>query len=222
MGVSDSKSHWERIYETKDPTEVSWYQATPERSLALIDGIGLDREAPILDVGGGASGLAARLLSAGYVDVTVADISATALSHAKSALGDRADAIHWVEADIRDHDLRRTYELWHDRGVFHFMVDPTDRAGYLETLRRSLRPRGHVVIAGFGPEGPERCSGLPVARYDGLELAATLGDEYQLITAESELHITPSDARQEFVYAHLRRAGTVDQLLSSARTGSSG
>jgi SAM-dependent methyltransferase len=218
MGVSVSKAHWEWIYENKDPTEVSWYQAAPELSLKLIDETGLGREAPIIDVGGGASQLAARLLDAGYSDVTVADISATALARAREAIGDRARAISWVEADVRDHDFGREYSLWHDRAVFHFMVDPDDRKLYLETLRRSLRPGGHVVIAGFGPDGPERCSGLPVARYDGLELAATLGDEYQLITAESEVHITPSDARQEFVYAHLRRAGTAHQLLSSAHS----
>jgi rhodanese-related sulfurtransferase/ubiquinone/menaquinone biosynthesis C-methylase UbiE len=226
MRSTVEKSHWERIYDERDPHVVSWYQPAPERSLKLIEAASPSRTAAILDVGGGASTLAGSLLAAGYEDVTVADISTRALGEARRKAGDRASAIQWVEADIRDHDFGREYDVWHDRALFHFMVDPADRDLYVETLRRSLRAGGHVVIAGFGPEGPTRCSGLPVARYSGQELAAALGDDFQLLSEEPEVHVTPSGARQEFIYAHLRRVGGerqrhanagVDELLAAAR-----
>jgi SAM-dependent methyltransferase len=205
MRSTVEKSHWERIYDERDPHAVSWYQQAPERSLKLIEAASPSLTAAILDVGGGASSLASALIGAGYEDVTVADISTKALADARQEAGDRANAIQWVEADIRDHDFGREYDVWHDRALFHFMVDPTDRDLYLETLRRSLRAGGHAVIAGFGPEGPTRCSGLPVVRYGAQELAAALGDDFELLSEDSEIHITPNGARQEFIYAHLRR-----------------
>jgi SAM-dependent methyltransferase len=201
----DSVAHWTDVYEHKDPDEVSWYQPEPTRSLQLIDSAHLPLDAAIIDVGGGASKLALRLLEAGYTDVTVADISPSALARATAEAGQAAGRISWVLADARRHVFARRYDVWHDRAVFHFMVTPHDRAAYLATLRRSLRPGGHLIIATFGPEGPERCSGLPTARYDTDALSAVLGGEFLLVRSGLETHRTPGGSEQQFLYAHFRR-----------------
>jgi SAM-dependent methyltransferase len=204
MGVQ-AQAHWQRIYEENAPDEVSWYEAVPRASLELIEEAELTRNAAILDVGGGASMLAGQLLDAGYTDITVADISGGALDRARSALGEAADRVTWIEADVRDHDFGRSVDLWHDRAVFHFMVEDADRSGYLGTLRRALRPGGHLIVATFGPEGPTRCSGLPVSRYSEPALAGLLPD-FELVSSRLALHHTPSGTPQQFLYAHLRRA----------------
>jgi ubiquinone/menaquinone biosynthesis C-methylase UbiE len=204
MGV-EAQAHWERIYTENAPVEVSWYEAVPRASLELIEEANIARDAAILDVGGGASGLAGQLLDAGYTDITVADISAAALGRARSELGERADRVTWVGADVRDHDFGRGFELWHDRAVLHFMVEDADRGGYLDTLRRTLHQSGHLIVATFGPEGPTRCSGLPVNRYSGASLAELL-PEFELVSSRLELHHTPAGTPQQFLYAHLRRA----------------
>jgi SAM-dependent methyltransferase len=204
-GPDTSRDHWERIYTDKRPAEVSWYEPVPRSSIAAIERVGLPLGAPIIDVGGGASRLASELLRRGHTDVTVADISAKALERARDGFPD-ADRVEWVQADIRDHDFGRRFAVWHDRAVFHFMVSQEERDGYLATLERSLHVDGHVVIAGFGPEGPTRCSGLPVDRYGPEELAATLGDGFQLVSAHLEEHRTPSGTNQQFLYAELAAA----------------
>jgi SAM-dependent methyltransferase len=204
--VSSDRQHWESTYLAKPTDRVSWYEARPEHSLELIRSTGVRNDAAILDVGGGASSLAGQLLAIGYTDLAVADISPTALAHAKAALGGDAARIAWIEADIRRHDFGRVYDLWHDRAVFHFMVSTDDREGYLEVLRRTLRHGGHLVIATFGPQGPTHCSGLPVQRYGAQELQRSLGEEFELISSSLTAHSTPSGASQQFLYAHLRRA----------------
>jgi SAM-dependent methyltransferase len=201
-GAHGDRDHWERVYTDKEPGEVSWYQPVPHTSLAAIDRLGLSLHAPIIDVGGGASRLAEELLRRRHTDITVADISARALERAREGFGD-ADRIHWVVADVRDHDFGRRFALWHDRAVFHFMVAPEDRDAYLATMRRSLAPGGHIVMATFGPDGPARCSGLPVSRYGPDELAATLGDPFRLVSSHLQDHNTPGGARQQFLYAEL-------------------
>jgi len=152
--MSDAPNHWQSVYLEKDPTEVSWYEPVPAASLGLIEEADLSRDRPLLDVGGGASKLAGELLKRGHTDVTVANISGSALSRAQAALGTRAEAVEWVEADVRSHDFARQYDLWHDRAVFHFMVMAEDQEAYLATLQRTLKPGGHVVTATFGPDGP--------------------------------------------------------------------
>ena len=199
------RAHWEGSYAQRAPDQVSWYEPLPERSLELIQATGLGHDASILDVGGGASSLAAELLAMGYTDLTVADISPTALAHAQTELGGSAAGITWVEADIRTHDFGRRYDLWHDRAVFHFMVSPADREGYLNVLRRTLRPGGHLVIATFGPQGPTQCSGLPVERYSAEEIQRVLGEDFELASSNLATHNTPSGASQQFLYAHLHR-----------------
>ncbi|MGH2865846.1 MAG: SAM-dependent methyltransferase [Solirubrobacteraceae bacterium] len=203
--MSDAAAHWRSVYARKDPALVSWYEPEPTRSLALIESAHLAPDAAILDMGGGTASLAARLVASGHTDVTVADISSAALERARAGSASVADRITWIQADVRAHTFARRYELWHDRAVFHFMVAAENREGYLEVLRRTLRPDGHLILATFGPEGPERCSGLPVVRYDAPGIAACLGAEFTLIYSGLQTHRTPSGASQQFLYAHFVR-----------------
>lgn len=203
MSEEAVRSHWDRVYEGKEPEQLSWYEPVPETSLELIEEAALEPGAAILDAGGGASDLAARLLEGGYSDLTVADISAAALERAKAALGSAADLVTWVRADVCEHDFGRRFDLWHDRAVFHFMVDPGRRQAYLEALRRALRPGGHLVLAGFGPQGPSRCSGLPVSRYGSRDLQRLL-PSFEPVSSRLVAHRTPSGATQQFLYSHLR------------------
>ncbi len=200
-----AEAHWDGIYAQRDPREVSWYEPSPEISLALIQQSGIARDAAIVDVGGGASVLAAALLADGYTDLTVADICAASLKEAKTLLGPDAELVRSVRADVRTHDFGRRYDLWHDRAVFHFMVSAADRDGYLDTLRRALRPAGHAIFATFGPDGPGRCSGLPTRRYDAPELTQLLGAEFRPIATRLHEHTTPAGQRQQFVYLLARR-----------------
>ncbi len=202
--MSTDRAHWQQVYEERNPSQVSWYEPVPEASLSMIEAAGLPLDAAILDVGGGASRLAAELLKAGYCDVTVVDISEAALEKARAEFGDPRQ-VKWINADVSTHDFGRQYDLWHDRAVFHFMVESADRDAYLEALSRTLRPGGHLILATFGPEGPTSCSGLPVHRYGANELAETLGDEFELLRSEIRLHPTPSGSSQQFLYAGFRR-----------------
>ena len=201
--MSTDRAHWQHVYEERNPSQVSWYEPRPEASLSLIEAADLPRNAAILDVGGGASRLAGELLKAGYRDVTVVDFSGAALEAARAKI-DEPERVDWIEADIRTHDFARKYDLWHDRAVFHFMVEAVDRDAYLGVLSRTLRPGGHLILATFGPEGPTSCSGLPVQRYGTDELAETLGDEFELLRSEIRLHPTPSGSFQQFLYAGFR------------------
>ena len=203
----DAAAHWNASYEGKGIRQVSWFESSPEASLALIERAGLDETAAIIDVGSGASRLAGELLSRGYRDVTVADVSSAALGAAKSGLRAEAERIQWIVADVRTHDFGRQFDLWHDRAVFHFMVGDADRASYLANLRRSLKVGGHLVLATFGPDGPTSCSGLPVQSYGAPEMEALLGDEFDLVEDELKIHHTPSGSEQQFQYALFRRIG---------------
>jgi SAM-dependent methyltransferase len=199
--------HWAEVYEQNLPEEVSWYEEQPARSIELVRACRIALDAPIIDIGGGTAGLAAALVAEGYSDVTVADISASALHRAEERAGALADRIKFVLADVRDHDFDNSVAIWHDRAVFHFMVSEGDRAGYLSTLRKTLRPGGHLLIATFGPEGPERCSGLPTCRYDAATLAAALGTDFRDVASGIEVHRTPAGTPQEFLFAHFLRTG---------------
>jgi SAM-dependent methyltransferase len=189
----------------QEPDTLSWYEPLPAASLSLIEDVGLSPNAAILDVGGGTSKLAGRLVAAGCQDVTVLDIAHSALERARAELGGTGERVKWIEADIRSHDFDRQFDLWHDRAAFHFMVSPVDRDLYLGALRRALRPGGHLILATFGPDGPTQCSGLPVARFGPAELSGVLGDEFQLVSSRLEEHRTPRRRGQQFLYAHFRR-----------------
>jgi SAM-dependent methyltransferase len=201
--VAGASEHWRRVWATKAPQEVSWFEQTPSMSLAMIEGLALPKDAPIIDLGGGASGLAGELVRRGYTDVTVADISAAALATAGRALGAEADRVDWVVADGRSHDFGRRFAVWHDRAMFHFLTERVDRDRYLEVLERSLLPAGHVIIATFGPGGPTMCSGLPVVRYGADDLAALFAPAAKLVSDRHHVHETPSGKEQQFLYAHL-------------------
>ena len=194
------KAHWEQVYGNKRPEEVGWYQASPELSLALIAATGQGQDARLLDVGGGASHLVDSLLDRGYHQLTVLDISATALAHARTRLGARATQVNWLEADATAFDLGYEVDIWHDRAVFHFLIEPSDRAAYIARLDRHLSLQGQAIIAAFAPDGPEHCSNLPVVRYSAEALAETLGTRFHLIESHAEQHQTPSGTRQPFLY----------------------
>lgn len=195
------KQHWERVYETRDPAKVSWYQPVPEKSIAMIRATEIPTQAPLIDIGGGASTLVDILRNSDYSDITVLDISGAALAKARERLGAAADAISWLEADVTAFDPQRRYYLWHDRAVFHFLTDPDDIQRYLDALRTALVPGGHFVIATFGPEGPDQCSGLPVQRYTVEGLASLLQDDFDVRSFEVHDHVTPTGTVQQFLYA---------------------
>ncbi|MEZ4336073.1 MAG: class I SAM-dependent methyltransferase [Sandaracinaceae bacterium] len=199
------RAHWEGVYDERAPEAVSWFQDTPDSSLALIEHTGLGPDAAILDVGGGASRLVDHLLDRGYRDVTVLDVAERALARAKARLGARADEVAWVRADITSARLDRTFDIWHDRAVFHFLTEASDRAAYRARLHDALRPGGHVIVATFALGGPKRCSGLPVVRYSPEVLAETLGPGLSLREAWDELHTTPAGVEQRFVFTRLVR-----------------
>ena len=200
-------SHWDRVYETKGD-DVSWYRPTLHRSLAIIDGIGLPRGASVIDVGAGASTLVDDLVERG-LQVTVADLSAVALDATRTRLQERASEVRFLVGDITEIELpANSFDLWHDRAVFHFLTDPQVRAAYIRQVLRALRPGGHVVVATFGLQGPEQCSGLPVVRYDDQSLHAAFGEGvFRKLGHERETHETPWGTEQEFVYCYCRCEG---------------
>jgi SAM-dependent methyltransferase len=201
----DPKSHWEGIYRTKLPTQVSWYQRHARRSLDLIRRVSPPPDGAIIDVGGGASTLIDDLLDTGYDDLTVLDLSATALAIARARLGTRANTVRWVEADILNASLPKTgYSVWHDRAVFHFLTAPADRARYVAQVRQAVRVGGFALVATFADDGPTRCSGLEVTRYSPEALHAEFGAPFQLMASEREEHVTPAGVRQAFIYCLCR------------------
>ena len=204
--MSDRKSHWERVHEAESPTELSWHQASPKLSLNLIRDAAPDPATAIIDIGGGASTLVDALLSEGYRDVTVLDISELALAHSKKRLGIRADEADWIVADITTWWPTRTWDVWHDRAVFHFLTNPIQQDAYVANLARATAPGSMVIISTFALDGPQTCSGLPVQRYSRDSLAARLGHVFELIDEHFERHLTPRGSSQSFIYAVLRRA----------------
>ena len=203
--MDERRAHWESVYENKAPDEVSWHQARAETSLALIERAGVALDSPVIDVGGGASTLVDGLLAAGFTDLTVLDLSESALEYARRRLGHRADEVTWRQGDITRVELGRTYALWHDRAVFHFLVDEADRARYRALLHASVAPGDHVIVATFAHDGPERCSGLPIVRYTPELLLEALGPGLVLEESVGEDHQTPSGKVQRFVVCRFRR-----------------
>jgi SAM-dependent methyltransferase len=202
--AKNDKAHWERVY-ADGYEDVSWFQARPDLSLRLIGSSALDKHAGIIDVGGGASSLVDCLLDEDYLPLAVLDISPTALRFARNRLGPRARLVNWFEGDATTFDPPRRFGLWHDRAVFHFLTDATQRRAYVQTLRRTLTSDGTVIIATFALDGPTRCSGFPVERYNARKISAELGPEFSLIEEAYELHRTPSGNGQAFSYFHFRR-----------------
>jgi 2-polyprenyl-3-methyl-5-hydroxy-6-metoxy-1,4-benzoquinol methylase len=201
-----SKRHWEQVYTTKAADAVSWFQQESILSLDMIAAAGVGPDAAIVDVGGGASLLVDRLLDRGFTKLTVLDVSEHALALAKARLGSRAASVAWVVEDVTSWEPpSAAFTLWHDRAVFHFLVDEADRHGYLRALDRGLTPGGFAIFATFALSGPERCSGLPIRRYSAATLQATLGAGYELVKTIPETHMTPSGNRQDFLWCLFRK-----------------
>ena len=199
------EAHWEDVYRKKAPDAVSWYSPHLETSLKLIRRSAKSRDAAIIDVGAGESTLVDDLLAEGYRDLTVLDISQTALEVTKKRLGDAASRVHWICADVTRVPLpSECFDVWHDRAVFHFLTSEEDRAGYVENVARSVKPGGFVIVSAFGPEGPEKCSGLDVMRYDAQGLHGEFGRGFGLVESTTETHHTPWGAAQQFIYCYCR------------------
>jgi SAM-dependent methyltransferase len=205
---TDRLAHWEQVYQTKGPEQVSWFQAEARLSRRLIESVATDRHSRIIDIGGGASTLVDGLLDAGYRDITVLDLSPAALSLARARLGHVAStSVRWLPADVLNADLApESFDVWHDRAVFHFLTEAAERAQYVRQVRQATRPGGVVIVATFADDGPTRCSGLDVARYSPEALHGQFGADFTLIESHRELHTTPSGATQAFTYCMCRVA----------------
>jgi len=201
------QAHWENVYQTKGERDVSWFQENPDISLDLIRATGADIAAAIIDVGGGASRLADALLDEGYRCLTVLDLSDKALATSRDRLGARAAQVSWIVADVTAWQPSRTFDVWHDRAAFHFLTEPQDREAYGECVRTAMRPGGHVIIGTFAPDGPERCSGLPVVRHDHTTIGQVLGGSFRLAETRKHDHRTPGGAIQRFQFSRFRRDG---------------
>ncbi len=202
----EPQKHWDQIYASKTETAVSWYQRQPTYSLALISAAVPRLSASILDVGGAAARLVDELLALEYEDITVLDVSSVALAHTRERLGRRAEnTVSWIRADITDWVPYRTWDVWHDRAVFHFLIAPEDQDAYITTLIAATEPDSTVVMSAFALDGPACCSGLPVQRYSPITLAARLGSQFVRVSETSEKHLTPSGDTQNFMYAVFRR-----------------
>jgi SAM-dependent methyltransferase len=203
--MTSRSAHWEGVYATKGENEVSWFQENPTISFEMIKAANPDHAAAIIDIGGGASRLVDSLLHDGYRSLAVLDLSASALDAAKRRIGPAAAGVDWIVADVTTWQPARTYDVWHDRAAFHFLTEPRDRAAYLERLRSALRPGGQAIIGTFALDGPEKCSGLPVQRYDSRSLATELGAAFELADACTEIHHTPWNATQAFQFSRFRK-----------------
>lgn len=201
----DTESHWENIYRTKAPDAVSWYRPHLDRSLALIKSASPDRTASIIDIGGGESTLADDLVAGGYRNLTILDISPTALDVTRARLGKAGERIRLLCADVTQAELpAHSFDVWHDRAVFHFLITSEQRIAYVQLAAQAVKPGGHVIVSTFGPEGPTKCSGLDVARYEANSLHGEFGERFQLIQSSMELHQTPFGTTQQFLYCYCR------------------
>jgi SAM-dependent methyltransferase len=205
MSEPETKAHWEEIYRRLPSDAVSWYRPHLETSLEMIERVASGRDASIIDVGGGESTLVDDLLARGYQHVTVLDISETALAESKKRLGAAAGRVRWMAADATTAEFERAaYDVWHDRAVFHFLTAPEKRAAYVRNVARAIKPGGYVIVGTFGPEGPTKCSGLDVVRYDEDHLHGEFGTKFRPVESREEIHRTPAGKIQQFLYCMCR------------------
>jgi SAM-dependent methyltransferase len=205
MQNESRQAHWEGVYTQKGESEVSWFQENPAPSLELIKKVGATAASAIIDIGGGTSRLVDNLVDRGFEDVTVLDLSDAALQAAKARLKGRAAQARWIVTDATVWEPVKSYDVWHDRAAFHFLTEERDRAAYVLRLQRALKAGGHAIIATFALDGPERCSGLPVVRYDPESLGQNLGREFQLLDSRKHAHATPWASNQSFQFCVFRR-----------------
>lgn len=205
MSEFDRQAHWQNVYKEKGEYQVSWFQERPAISLELIEALGAKPSSAIIDIGGGASRLVDSLIEKGYRDLTVLDLSESAVSIAKARLGKNAAAVRWIVADVTHWEPTRSYDLWHDRAAFHFLTEASDRSAYIDRLTKAVTRGGHAIIGTFAMDGPERCSGLPVVRYDETRLSAALTPSFELVDTRRDDHETPWGAIQHFQFSMFRR-----------------
>ena len=205
MTKSDRQSHWQQVYLSKSEQQVSWSQPDPQPSLGLIEKFSGGTAASIVDIGGGASRLVDALVQGGFGEITVLDLSEAALQAAKERLGSAGASIRWVAADVTSWQPPHPFDIWHDRAAFHFLVEEKDRKAYIERLSSGVKAGGHAIIATFAPDGPEKCSGLPVQRYDAESLGKAIGSGFELVEHQAHRHVTPWGAPPSFQFSVLRR-----------------
>ena len=203
--VFDRKKHWRDVYQDKSSSELSWYQKEPKLSLELIRSTNAASNDAIIDIGAGTSVLVDYLKKEHYTNLTVLDISENAIAIAKKRLGKSAKSINWIVSDITKFDVFQKFSLWHDRALFHFLTDPSDRGIYVKALINAVRPEGHLIIATFAIGGPKKCSGLEIVQYDSEKMIAELGDNFKLVEERKEVHITPANKEQKFIFFLFRR-----------------
>jgi hypothetical protein len=207
MGTAnDRQEHWNSVYAATPADALSWFQPQPRISLKLISRTGIGRDAAVVDIGGGASSLAACLLNDGFSDVTVLDVAEPALMQSRRALGEREAEAKWITADVTRWTPNRRYDLWHDRAVLHFLTSEADQDAYAEALYKALAPQGWAIIGGFAPGGPTQCSGLDVVQHDAESLERLLGIGFKLMETHGEVHITPQGREQRFRYHIFERS----------------
>lgn len=201
----DPKAHWDGIYQRNAPDAVSWYRPHLETSIELIECVARQRDASIIDVGGGESTLVDDLLARGFAHLTVLDISDTAIAECNKRLGAAADRVRWIVSDVTRAEFERgAYDVWHDRAVFHFLTAPEQRAAYVRQVAQAVKPGGYVIVSTFGPEGPTKCSGLDVVRYDADHLHVQFGAHFRPVESREEIHTTPAGKIQQFLYCMCR------------------
>ncbi|MEE9357544.1 class I SAM-dependent methyltransferase [Candidatus Vondammii sp. HM_W22] len=199
------QQHWENVYRAKQEGETSWFQPSPDLSLKLIEATGINHGDAIIDVGSGTSRLVDCLLTNGYNNISLLDISSTAIQATKKRLGEASDSINWLISDVTEFSLDHPIKLWHDRAVFHFLTNEDDRIAYIHQLKQYLPAEGHLMIAAFSPEGPKQCSGLDIVQYDTHRIQQTLGQEFKLRESVCEIHLTPAGGEQHFNYFRFLR-----------------
>ena len=199
------KEHWNAVFTSRREEDVSWFEALPAVSIRLLEAAGLNEDTCVIDVGAGDSHLVDYLVAQGLHCLAVLDISGAALQRARERLGAAAAAPIWIEADVTGEWTVKTMDIWHDRAVFHFLTDPDDRAAYRAHLLQTLTPGGAAIVATFAPDGPEKCSGLPVVRYSPETLSSELGAAFELMESVPHVHMTPRGTTQSFQYSRFRR-----------------
>jgi ubiquinone/menaquinone biosynthesis C-methylase UbiE len=199
------KQHWERVYKKNKPDKLGWYQDHPEMSLKLVTATGVGVDGNIIDVGGGTSKLAGKLLDQGYKRLTVLDISGSSIERTKLQHGEKSKQITWIEADVTNFNFTESFDIWHDRAVFHFLTNANDRQRYVDSLNHALKPGGHLIISTFGLKGPPKCSGLNIVRYSAETLHKEFGDNFVMIETFDEVHDTPSKDQQNFIYCRFTK-----------------
>lgn len=203
MSNTIQKNHWEKVYQTKTPDEVSWTQEKPQTSLDLINSCALGKEAKIIDIGGGDSTLVDFLLKEGYQNITVLDISAKALERAQKRLGSQAEKVTWIEADITEFEPKETYDIWHDRAAFHFLTQQEHIRKYLQITKESVA--GYMILGTFSINGPKKCSGLDIQQYDEPSITSLFKENFEKLSCFTEDHTTPFNTIQNFIFCHFRK-----------------